>query len=148
MDHRPSVVVGLSYTCSGSAPSVFRATRVPLKPAAQQRAQPLHRFTECDVRTTLRVAGHHKAAKLCGHKPDERPDSCRRFNGSCHFMAFYARGLHVFHATTSVWEKQKWASGSRPQARQAAAMSSNSELVAIPNSKALSARLECKVRSA
>src|SRR5580704_867515 len=50
--------------------------------------------------------------------------------------------FYRFHATTSVCEKQKKASGSRPQARQAATISSNSERVAIPNSKALTARLE------
>ena len=39
--------------------------------------------------------------------------------------------LYRFHATTSMCEKQKKASGSRPHARQAAAMLSRSERVAM-----------------
>src|SRR6266852_5682433 len=56
--------------------------------------------------------------------------------------------LYRFHATTSVCEKQKKASGSRPHARQAAAIPSRSERVAMPCSNALSARPDRRVRSA
>src|SRR5882724_3340764 len=55
---------------------------------------------------------------------------------------------YLFQATIWVCEKQKNASGSRPQVRQSAAISSSSERVAMPYSTALSARLDCSVRSA
>ena len=55
---------------------------------------------------------------------------------------------YAFQATTSVFEKQKNASGSRPQARQAAAISSSSGRVARANSSARSATFEWSVRSA
>ena len=53
-----------------------------------------------------------------------------------------------FQATISVWLKHHNASGSWPQARQAAAIASSSERLARPYSRDFSAMLECKVRSA
>src|SRR3974390_349921 len=65
------------------------------------------------------------------------------------FLLGYERDIvYRFHATTSVWEKQKNASLSRHQDRQAAAIACKSEWVANPYSKTFPLKFDASIASA
>src|SRR5262249_15491559 len=106
-----------------------------LGPAPQHHLEALQHFAGRHL-GWVRPARHGKAANDGPQITDGRREGGENAIALVTIVA-PPRTAQRFHATTSTCQEQNKASGSRPQARHAAAIWSNSERVAMPSSSRL-----------